>query len=97
MFPLLLFGLLVLFTVVYTISSVVFRLFLSPVASIPGPALAAFSFWYEFYYDVILRGRYTWKIAQLHEEMAPLFESILSKCISTIQIFMTKSTLEQVS
>lgn len=72
MFSLLLFGLLVSFTVLYTISLAVSRLFLSPVASIPGPKLAAFSFWYEFYYDVILRGRYTWKTAQLHEEHCPI-------------------------
>jgi hypothetical protein len=24
--------------------------------------------WYEFYYDVILRGRYTFKIQQLHRK-----------------------------
>ncbi|KAL8679521.1 MAG: hypothetical protein Q9186_004203 [Xanthomendoza sp. 1 TL-2023] len=45
---------------------------MSPVVSIPGPKLAAFSFWYEFYYDVILQGRYTWKIAELHEKYGPI-------------------------
>lgn len=44
------------------------RLFLSPVSNIPGPRLAACTFWYEFYYDVVKRGRYTWKIAELHKQ-----------------------------
>lgn len=57
---------------VYTVFLVVSRLFLSPVASIPGPKLAAFSFWYEFYYDVVLQGRYTWKIGELHKRYGPI-------------------------
>ena len=72
MFLLLPFGLLALFAVLYTIFLIVSRLFLSPVAKVPGPKLAALSFWYEFYYDVILRGRYSWKIAQLHEKYGPV-------------------------
>ena len=44
------------------------RLFASPIAHIPGPKLAAFTFWYEFYYDVVQKGRYEWKIKQLHEQ-----------------------------
>ncbi|KAL8705196.1 MAG: hypothetical protein Q9201_001696 [Fulgogasparrea decipioides] len=59
-------------TISYIIYLIVSRLYTSPVSHIPGPKLAAFSFWYEFYYDVILRGRYTWKIAQLHEEYGPI-------------------------
>ncbi|KAL8821025.1 MAG: hypothetical protein Q9223_000864 [Gallowayella weberi] len=72
MIILLLSGSLVLCAISYTISLVISRLFLSPIASIPGPKLAAFSFWYEFYYDVLLRGRYTWKIAELHEKYGPI-------------------------
>ena len=51
----------------YCISLAVYRLYLSPLAKFPGPKLAALTLWYEFYYDVIKRGRYTWKIAELHE------------------------------
>ncbi|KAI4190278.1 MAG: hypothetical protein L6R41_000891 [Letrouitia leprolyta] len=32
------------------------------------PKLAIWSFWYEFYYDVVLHGRYTWRIADLHKQ-----------------------------
>ena len=52
----------------YFVCEVVFRLYFSPVAKFPGPRLAAASFWYEFYYDVVLGGRYTWKLAELHKE-----------------------------
>lgn len=52
----------------YTISIVVYRLYLSPIANIPGPRLAAATFWYEFYFDVVKQGRYTWRIGELHEQ-----------------------------
>lgn len=51
----------------YLISLAVHRLYFSPLAKFPGPKLAALTLWYEFYYDVIERGRYTWKIAELHK------------------------------
>lgn len=53
---------------VYTVYGAIYRLFLSPLAKVPGPRLAALTEWYEFYYEVIKRGRYTWKIAELHEK-----------------------------
>lgn len=56
----------------YILSGAIHRLYLSPVASFPGPKLAALTFWYEFYYDVVQEGRYTWKIVQLHEEYGPV-------------------------
>ena len=51
----------------YCISLAIYRLYISPLAKFPGPKLAALTLWYEFYYDVVKRGRYTWKIAELHE------------------------------
>ncbi|MCJ1267522.1 hypothetical protein MMC22_007407 [Lobaria immixta] len=50
----------------------IYRLFLSPLARIPGPKLAALTSWYEFYYDVIKPGKYVWKIKDLHEEYGPI-------------------------
>jgi hypothetical protein len=58
-------GLVVVLSLVHLVVS---RLVLSPVAKFPGPKLAALTFWYEFYYDVIQPGRYTWKIKELHEQ-----------------------------
>ena len=52
----------------YILYGIVYRLYLSPIANFPGPKLAAVTFWYECYYDVLKGGRYSWKIADLHEK-----------------------------
>ena len=53
--------------VLYVVGGVINRLYLSPLSKFPGPKLAAATYWYEFYYDAILRGRYVFKIKELHE------------------------------
>jgi len=58
---------LAIFTV-YLVFLTIYRLFLSPLAKFPGPRLAALSNWYEFYYDVILQGKFTGHIQQLHKQ-----------------------------
>lgn len=62
---------------IYFASLVIYRLYWSPLAKIPGPKLAAATFWYEFYYDVVRRGRYTWKIGELHEEYGMFIREFL--------------------
>jgi hypothetical protein len=57
-------GLVILTYCVRTIYSV----FLGPLAKFPGPKLAAATLLYEFYYDVICKGQYTWKIKELHQQ-----------------------------
>ena len=54
-------------SVLYIFALSIYRLYFCPVAKFPGPRLAALTFWYEFYYDVVKRGRYTWKIRELHK------------------------------
>ena len=54
--------------VLYIICIGVYRLYFSPLAKFPGPRLAALTLWYEFYYDVIKHGRYTWRIAEMHQQ-----------------------------
>jgi hypothetical protein len=44
------------------------RLYFHPLAHIPGPKLAALTWWYEFYYDVVQQGRYIFKIQELHRQ-----------------------------
>ena len=58
----------VLSVLVYCISGVTYRLFLSPLSKFPGPKLAAATLLYEAYYDVALKGQYTLKIEELHKK-----------------------------
>jgi hypothetical protein len=53
--------------VIYYVSLIVYRLYFHPLAKFPGSKLAAASLWYEFYYDVILRGKFVWKLQEMHE------------------------------
>ena len=55
-------------TVLFTLYGIVWRLYLSPVANFPGFKLAAVTFWYEFYYDVIKGGQYVYEIERMHKE-----------------------------
>ena len=48
-------------------SLVIYRLFFHPLSNIPGPKLAALSRLYDFYYDCILRGKFSFKIEDLHQ------------------------------
>lgn len=50
----------------YFIVLLVYRLYLSPIAKFPGPKLAAATYLFEGYYDVVQRGKYTFKIRDLH-------------------------------
>lgn len=44
------------------------RLFFHPLAHIPGPRVAALTWWYEFYFDVIHHGKYVFRIQELHKK-----------------------------
>lgn len=52
----------------YVVGGAIYRLGFSPIAKFPGPKLAALTLWYEFYYDVIKKGKYTWEIGKMHEK-----------------------------
>ncbi|KAK3336174.1 cytochrome P450 CYP542B3 [Cercophora scortea] len=56
----------------YALYGAFWRLYLSPVAHIPGPKLAALTWWYEFYYDIVLGGQYVFKIIELHDKYGPI-------------------------
>lgn len=52
----------------YLLGLAIYRLYFSPIAKFPGPKLAALTLWYEFYYDVVKRGKYTWEIEKMHQK-----------------------------
>lgn len=57
---------------VYVIYLGFYRLYLSPISNFPGPRLAALTFWYEFYHDLIRRGQYEFEIAKMHKQYGPI-------------------------
>ncbi|KAL5315614.1 hypothetical protein ACEPPN_016483 [Leptodophora sp. 'Broadleaf-Isolate-01'] len=60
------------FGILYTFALVIWRLYFSPISHFPGPRLAALTYWYEFYYDLIQRGRFLYKIQELHDQYGPI-------------------------
>lgn len=70
--------------IAYVVLLVLYRLYLSPLAKFPGPKLAAATLWYEFYHDVTLRGKYTWKIAELHKQYGMFRLSTFSEFLTDI-------------
>ena len=54
--------------VVSSLALVICRLYFHPLASFPGPKLAAATLWYETYYDAFQGGQYMWKIADMHKK-----------------------------
>ena len=69
----------------YIVYGAIYRIFYSPIARFPGPRLAALTFWYEFYYDVVCKGRYSWKIQGLHKEYGKLTRCVISTSAHTGQ------------
>jgi hypothetical protein len=62
----------------YIISIVIYRLYLSPIAHFPGPRLAALTVMYEFYWEAICNGQFTFHIGELHKKygsVRPLYPS----------------------
>lgn len=52
----------------YVITRSIYRLYFSPLSHIPGPRLAALTTWYEAYYEIVLSGRYSFHIDELHDK-----------------------------
>ncbi|KAJ5587589.1 uncharacterized protein N7459_003354 [Penicillium hispanicum] len=56
------------FLLVLAVRIVTYRLYGHPLRGFPGPKLAAATFLYEFYYDVVKGGMYIWEIERMHEK-----------------------------
>lgn len=61
-----LFVLAIVFFIGWTISLVTYRFFFHPLSCFPGPKLAIATYAYEWYYDLVLGGQYTFKLRELH-------------------------------
>jgi len=48
------------------------RLWLSPLSKFPGPKFTALTLWNEFYWDVVKRGSFIWKIQEMHDQYGPI-------------------------
>ncbi|KAJ5671894.1 Cytochrome P450 [Penicillium longicatenatum] len=62
----------VVVALLWVVTESIRRLFFHPLSHIPGPRLAALTWWYEFYYDVVLPGKYIFRIQELHREYGPI-------------------------
>lgn len=51
----------------YLVPLAIYRLHFHPLSKFPGPKLAALTGWYEFYYDIIKKGQFIWKLEELHK------------------------------
>ena len=56
----------------YLIFIPIYRLYLSPLSKFPGRKLAIITPWYEFYYEYVKRGIYTWEIQEMHKKYGPI-------------------------
>ncbi|KAI9042963.1 cytochrome P450 [Aspergillus affinis] len=52
----------------YLIGLGVYRLYIHPLANVPGPKIAAITQWYELYYDVWQSGQYFLKVEEFHKQ-----------------------------
>ncbi|KAK8097674.1 cytochrome P450 [Apiospora kogelbergensis] len=64
--------LLVLASLLYFTTLVVWRLYFSPTAGFPGSRLAAATGWYESYYDYWLNGQYMFEVERMHQKYGPI-------------------------
>ncbi|KAH6677138.1 putative cytochrome P450 [Halenospora varia] len=51
----------------YAGCTIIYRLYIHPLAKVPGPKLAALTQGYEMYFDLIQPARFPWQLRKLHE------------------------------
>jgi hypothetical protein len=50
----------------HVVASGIRRIWFNPLSRFPGPKFAALTLWNEFYWDVVKRGKFMWKIEEMH-------------------------------
>lgn len=58
--------------VFYLITKVIYRLYLHPLSRFPGPKLAAATYLYGAYYDVVEEAQFVFKLNALHDKYGPV-------------------------
>jgi hypothetical protein len=52
---------------VFFVTIIVYRLFFHPLSHVPGPLFAKTTYFYEWYYDLYLKGQFTFHLKVLHQ------------------------------
>ena len=65
----------IVFFVARFITTVIYRLYFHPLSKVPGPKLAAATWLYEIYFDLILGRKFFAEITRLHEIYGASFAS----------------------
>jgi hypothetical protein len=61
------------------VCTILYRLFFSPLASFPGPKLAAATSLFEFYFDYFKEGTYCYEIEKMHREYGQSYRLSLNR------------------
>lgn len=81
-------GLALLVLGIYVILQSVYRLFFHPLRHIPGPKLAAASYFYEFYYNCVRGGKFLFEIERMHQVYGMSFAQLH---LQTIQLTVPRA------
>ncbi|KAL4938902.1 hypothetical protein BDV06DRAFT_214721 [Aspergillus oleicola] len=60
------------FCLAYIIPLILYRLYFHPLAHIPAPPLAKFTYLFEWYYDLALSGQLAFRLKTLHQKYGPV-------------------------
>ena len=69
---------------IYAFLLAVYRLYFHPLAQFPGPKVAAASYWYDFYYDVVkgpYQGQGVYEVERLHKIYGMYCQCFLDSCL----------------
>jgi cytochrome P450 len=59
-------------SLVYLLCIAIYRLYFHSLSQIAGPWYAALTHWYQFYFDVVKRGRFPWELERMHKQYGPI-------------------------
>ncbi|KAF4845946.1 Cytochrome P450 monooxygenase orf6 [Colletotrichum siamense] len=62
--------------VLYWVCLAIYRLYLSPLAKVPGPKIAALTSWYAAYHDIWRGGQYVWVVEEMHRQYGPVVRTM---------------------